>query len=95
MERFTALMLMALNSENAEIGPRVTNPVTWEPSVMASAITSLEIVSQKKGGNLLLTAMVATSALWGLRYDKVTSFISDFGALRFVIERIGGSIVPL
>jgi 5,10-methylenetetrahydromethanopterin reductase len=46
MECFTALTLMALNSEKAEIGPRVTNPVTREPSVMASAIASLEIISQ-------------------------------------------------
>ncbi|HEY7221832.1 MAG TPA: LLM class flavin-dependent oxidoreductase [Candidatus Binatia bacterium] len=46
MECFTALTLMALNSERAEIGPRVSNPVTREPSVMASAIASLEIVSQ-------------------------------------------------
>lgn len=46
MECFTALTLMALNSEKVEIGPRVTNPVTREPSVMASAIASLEIISQ-------------------------------------------------
>src|SRR5262249_47277692 len=46
MECFTALTLMALNSEKAEIGPRVTNPVTREPSVMASAIASLGVISQ-------------------------------------------------
>jgi len=46
MECFTTLSVMALNSERAKIGPRVTNPVTREPSVMASAIASLEIISQ-------------------------------------------------
>ena len=46
MECFVALTLMALNSERAEIGPRVTNPVTREPSVMASAIVSLELISK-------------------------------------------------
>jgi len=46
MECFTTLTLMALNSEKAEIGPRVTNPVTREPSVMASAIVSLELISK-------------------------------------------------
>jgi 5,10-methylenetetrahydromethanopterin reductase len=46
MECFVALTLMALNSERVEIGPRVTNPVTREPSVMASAIVSLEMVSK-------------------------------------------------
>src|SRR5438445_9992851 len=47
MECFVALSLMALNSERAEIGPRVTNPVTREPSVMASAMVSLELISFK------------------------------------------------
>jgi 5,10-methylenetetrahydromethanopterin reductase len=46
MECFVALSLMALNSERAEIGPRVTNPVTREPSVMASAMVSLELISK-------------------------------------------------
>jgi 5,10-methylenetetrahydromethanopterin reductase len=46
MECFMALTLMALNSERVEIGPRVTNPVTREPSVMASAIASLELISK-------------------------------------------------
>ncbi len=46
MECFVALTLMALNSERVEIGPRVTNPVTREPSVMASAIVSLELISK-------------------------------------------------
>src|SRR6478672_8947064 len=46
MECFIALTLMALNSERVEIGPRVTNPVTREPSVMASAIVSLELISK-------------------------------------------------
>jgi 5,10-methylenetetrahydromethanopterin reductase len=46
MECFMALTLMALNSERMEIGPRVTNPVTREPSVMASAIVSLELISE-------------------------------------------------
>src|SRR4249920_414190 len=46
MECFTALTLMALNSERAEIGPRVTNPVTREPSVMVSAMVSLELISK-------------------------------------------------
>src|SRR5207244_9729998 len=46
MECFIALTLMALNSERIEIGPRVTNPVTREPSVMASAMVSLELISK-------------------------------------------------
>ncbi|MGH7848062.1 MAG: LLM class flavin-dependent oxidoreductase [Candidatus Binatia bacterium] len=46
MECFIALTLMALNTERVEIGSRVTNPVTREPSVMASAITSLEVISK-------------------------------------------------
>jgi 5,10-methylenetetrahydromethanopterin reductase len=46
MECFMALTLMALNSERVEIGPRVTNPVTREPSVLASAIASLELISK-------------------------------------------------
>jgi 5,10-methylenetetrahydromethanopterin reductase len=46
MECFVALTLMALNSERAEIGPRVANPVTREPSVMASAIASVEMISK-------------------------------------------------
>ena len=46
MECFVALTLMALNSQRVEIGPRVTNPVTREPTVMASAIVSLELISK-------------------------------------------------
>jgi 5,10-methylenetetrahydromethanopterin reductase len=46
MECFIALTLIALNSERVEIGPRVTNPVTREPSVMASAMVSLELISK-------------------------------------------------
>ena len=46
MECFVALTLMALNSDRAEIGPRVTNPVTREPAVMASAMVSLELISK-------------------------------------------------
>lgn len=52
MDCFIALTLMALNSEQAEIGPRVTNPVTREPSVMASAMVSLELISK---GRAVLT----------------------------------------
>ena len=52
MECFIALTLIALNSEQAEIGPRVTNPVTREPSVMASAIVSLDMISH---GRAVLT----------------------------------------
>src|SRR5262245_38327372 len=50
MECFMALTLMALNSEKTEIGPRVTNPVTREPSVMASAIVSLDLISRRRAG---------------------------------------------
>ena len=57
MECFTTLTLMALNSEKAEIGPRVTNPVTREPSVMASAIASLEIISQGRPCSALAEAI--------------------------------------
>src|SRR5262249_33047037 len=45
MEGFVALTVMASNSERVEIGPRVTNPVTREPSVIASAMASLELIS--------------------------------------------------
>ena len=60
MECFIALTLMALNSDKAEIGPRVTNPVTREPSVMASAIVSLDQISH---GRAVLTIGRGDSAV--------------------------------
>ena len=86
MECFTALTLMALNSENAEIGPRVTNPVTREPSVMASAIASLEIISQ---GRAVLGIGRGDSAVHniGLKPASVEATRAYILAVRELLEK--------
>jgi 5,10-methylenetetrahydromethanopterin reductase len=69
MECFVALTLMALNSQKVEIGPRVTNPVTREPSVMASAIVSLELISR---GRAVLTIGRGDSAVHNIGLKPAT-----------------------
>jgi 5,10-methylenetetrahydromethanopterin reductase len=69
MECFVALTLMALHSEKVEIGPRVTNPVTREPSVMASAIVSLELISK---GRAVLTIGRGDSAVHNIGFKPAT-----------------------
>ena len=69
MECFIALTLMALHSDRVEIGPRVTNPVTREPSVMASAIVSLELISQ---GRAVLTIGRGDSAVHNIGHKPAT-----------------------
>lgn len=69
MECFVALTLMALNSERVEIGPRVTNPVTREPSVMASAMVSLELISK---GRSVLTIGRGDSAVHNIGLKPAT-----------------------
>jgi 5,10-methylenetetrahydromethanopterin reductase len=86
MECFTTLTLMALNSEKAEIGPRVTNPVTREPSVMASAIASLEIISQ---GRAVLGIGRGDSAVHniGLKPSSVEATLDYIVAVRELLEK--------
>jgi 5,10-methylenetetrahydromethanopterin reductase len=86
MECFTTLTLMALNSEKAEIGPRVTNPVTREPSVMASAIASLEIISQ---GRAVLGIGRGDSAVHniGLKPASVEATRDYIVAVRELLEK--------
>lgn len=86
MECFTTLTIMALNSTRAEIGPRVTNPVTREPSVMASAIASLEIVSQ---GRAVLGIGRGDSAVHniGLRPASVEATRDYILAVRELLEK--------
>jgi 5,10-methylenetetrahydromethanopterin reductase len=86
MECFTALTLMALNSERAEIGPRVANPVTREPSVMASAIASLEIISQ---GRAVLGIGRGDSAVHniGLRPATIEATRDYIVAVRELLEK--------
>jgi 5,10-methylenetetrahydromethanopterin reductase len=66
---FVALSLMALNSERAEIGPRVTNPLTREPSVMASAMVSLELISK---GRAVLAIGRGDSAVHNIGLEPAT-----------------------
>ena len=84
---FTTLTLMALNSEKAEIGPRVTNPVTREPSVMASAIASLEIISQ---GRAVLGIGRGDSAVHniGLKPASVEATRDYILAVRELLEKV-------
>ena len=86
MECFTTLTLMALNSERAEIGPRVTNPVTREPSVMASAIASLEVISQ---GRAVLGIGRGDSAVYniGLKPASVEATRDYILAVRELLEK--------
>ena len=69
MECFVALTLMALNTERVEIGPRVANPVTREPSVMASAIASVELISK---GRAVLTIGRGDSAVHNIGLKPAT-----------------------
>jgi 5,10-methylenetetrahydromethanopterin reductase len=86
MECFMALTLMALNSEKLEIGPRVTNPVTREPSVMASAIASLELVSN---GRAVLAIGRGDSAVHniGLKPATVEETRDSIIAVRELLEK--------
>ena len=85
MECFIALTLMALNSDKAEIGPRVTNPVTREPSVMASAIVSLDQISH---GRAVLTIGRGDSAVHniGLKPASVEETRDYIIAVRDLLE---------
>ncbi len=85
MECFIALTLMALNSERVEIGPRVTNPVTREPSVMASAIVSLDLISR---GRAVLTMGRGDSAVHniGLKPASVEETRDYIVAVRELLE---------
>jgi 5,10-methylenetetrahydromethanopterin reductase len=86
MECFIALTLMALNSEKVEIGPRVTNPVTREPSVMASAIVSLDLISH---GRAVLTIGRGDSAVHniGLKPASVEETRDYIIAVRDLLEK--------
>jgi 5,10-methylenetetrahydromethanopterin reductase len=86
MECFMALTLMALNSEKTEIGPRVTNPVTREPSVMASAIVSLDLISR---GRAVLTIGRGDSAVHniGLKPASVEETRDYIRAVRDLLEK--------
>ena len=44
-EAYTLLTIMALNSERLRLGTCVTNPGTREPSVTASALATLDVIS--------------------------------------------------
>lgn len=46
---YVACTIAALNTERALIGPRVTNPVTRHPAVTASAIASIDELSEGRG----------------------------------------------
>jgi 5,10-methylenetetrahydromethanopterin reductase len=85
MECFMALTLMALNSEKTEIGPRVTNPVTRDPSVMASAIVSLDMISN---GRAVLTIGRGDSAVHniGLKPASVDETRDYILAVRDLLE---------
>ena len=85
MECFIALTLMALHSAKAEIGPRVTNPVTREPSVMASAIVSLDLISR---GRAVLTIGRGDSAVHniGLKPASVDETRDYILAVRDLLE---------
>jgi 5,10-methylenetetrahydromethanopterin reductase len=85
MECFIALTLMALNSDKVEIGPRVTNPVTREPSVMASAIVSLDVISR---GRAVLTIGRGDSAVHniGLKPASVEETRDYIIAVRELLE---------
>jgi 5,10-methylenetetrahydromethanopterin reductase len=69
MECFIALTLMALNTSHTEIGPRVANPVTREPSVMASAMASLDMIS---GGRAVLAIGRGDSAVHNIGHKPAT-----------------------
>ncbi len=86
MECFMALTLMALNSEKPEISPRVTNPVTREPSVMASAIVSLDLISR---GRAVLTIGRGDSAVHniGLTPASVEETRDYIRAVRDLLEK--------
>src|SRR5260370_7402309 len=86
MECFTTLTLMALNSERIEIGPRVTNPVTREPSVMASAMVSLELISK---GRAVLGIGRGDSAVHniGLKPASVEATRDYIVAVRELLEK--------
>jgi 5,10-methylenetetrahydromethanopterin reductase len=86
MECFVALTLMALNSERAEIGPRVTNPVTREPAVMASAMVSLELISK---GRAVLAIGRGDSAVHniGLKPASVEETREYIIAVRELLEK--------
>ncbi|HLN86622.1 MAG TPA: LLM class flavin-dependent oxidoreductase [Candidatus Limnocylindrales bacterium] len=85
MECFIALTLMALNSDKVEIGPRVTNPVTREPSVMASAMVSLDLISH---GRAVLTIGRGDSAVHniGLKPASVEETRDYIIAVRNLLE---------
>ena len=85
MECFIALTLMALNSDKTEIGPRVTNPVTREPSVMASAMVSLDLISH---GRAVLTIGRGDSAVHniGLKPASVEETREYILAVRELLE---------
>ncbi|HWP57014.1 MAG TPA: LLM class flavin-dependent oxidoreductase [Candidatus Acidoferrales bacterium] len=86
MECFVALTVMALSSRRAEIGPRVTNPVTREPSVVASAIASLDLVS---GGRAVLAIGRGDSAVHniGLKPATVAETRAYIVAVRELLEK--------
>jgi 5,10-methylenetetrahydromethanopterin reductase len=86
MECFVALTLMALKTERAEIGPRVTNPVTREPSVMASGIASIDLISN---GRAVLTIGRGDSAVHniGLKPATVAATCDYIVAVRELLEK--------
>src|SRR5215212_8891082 len=51
LEPYPLLTLMALNTERMRLGTCVTNPATREPSVTASALATLNLLS---GGRMVL-----------------------------------------
>lgn len=77
---FVALTLAATATERLEVGTCVTNAVTRHPSVVASAISS---VQQASGGRAVLGLSTGDSALMqvGLRPQHHDDFVRDLGRI--------------
>jgi 5,10-methylenetetrahydromethanopterin reductase len=85
-EVYTQATVVALNSSRVMFGPRVTNPVTRDPSVTASAIASVDELS---GGRAVLGIGTGDSALHNIGGRAVSlDFLRDYvRALREMFDK--------
>lgn len=86
LECFTIVTYLATLTKRAGVGPRVTNPVTRHPGVMANHLASLDVISNGRAYMGLGRGDGAVNHL-GLRSATVDETSDYFLAVRELLER--------
>ena len=83
---YVALTLAAVNSKRIQIGPRVTNPITRHPAVSASAIASIDELSDGRAFFAIGTGHSAPLNI-GMKPAKLADMREYVGCMRALFQK--------